>query len=37
MLWSSVLKPWFFQRNEQPEEVNEKKQKKMERKMKRMK
>ncbi|XP_026461536.1 transmembrane protein 208 [Ctenocephalides felis] len=37
MLWSSVLKPWFFQRNEQPEEINEKKQKKLERKMKRMK
>ncbi|XP_055311874.1 transmembrane protein 208 [Sitodiplosis mosellana] len=34
MLWGSVIKPWLSQRNEQPE-VDEKKQKKLERKMKR--
>lgn len=34
MLWGSVIQPWLNQRNEQPE-VDEKKQKKLERKMKR--
>lgn len=37
MLWGSVIKPWLDQRNSQEEpEVNEKKQRKMERKMRRM-
>ncbi|XP_055374517.1 transmembrane protein 208 [Condylostylus longicornis] len=35
MLWGSVIKPWLQQKNEEPE-VDEKKQKKMERKMRRM-
>lgn len=34
MLWGSVIQPWLNQRNEEPE-VDEKKQKKLERKMKR--
>lgn len=34
MVWGAVIKPWLSQKNEQPE-VDEKKQKKMERKMKR--
>lgn len=34
MLWGSVIKPWMQQKSEQPE-MDEKKQKKMERKMKR--
>ena len=37
MLWGSVIKPWLDQRNTQEEpEVNEKKQRKLERKMRRM-
>ncbi|ALC41313.1 CG8320 [Drosophila busckii] len=38
MLWGSVIQPWLAQRNanEQEPEVDEKKQKKMERKMRRM-
>ncbi|KNC30820.1 hypothetical protein FF38_01557 [Lucilia cuprina] len=37
MLWGSVIKPWLDQKNEQEEpEINEKKQRKMERKMRRM-
>uniref|UniRef100_A0A1L8D9J9 Transmembrane protein 208 n=1 Tax=Nyssomyia neivai TaxID=330878 RepID=A0A1L8D9J9_9DIPT len=35
LLWGSVIKPWMEQKNQQPE-VDEKKQKKMERKMRRM-
>ncbi|XP_055704503.1 transmembrane protein 208 [Phlebotomus papatasi] len=35
LLWGSVIKPWMEQKSEQPE-VDEKKQKKMERKMRRM-
>lgn len=34
MLWGSIIQPWLGQRNEQPE-VDEKKQKKLERKAKR--
>lgn len=34
MLWGSVIQPWLNQRNEQPE-IDEKKQKKLDRKMKR--
>lgn len=34
MLWGSLIQPWLNQRNEEPE-VDEKKQKKLERKMKR--
>ncbi|XP_065368456.1 transmembrane protein 208 [Calliphora vicina] len=37
MLWGSIIKPWLDQKNSQEEpEVNEKKQRKMERKMRRM-
>lgn len=37
MLWGSVIKPWLDQKNSQEEpEINEKKQRKMERKMRRM-
>ncbi|KAH8233721.1 hypothetical protein KR026_011771 [Drosophila bipectinata] len=38
MLWGSIIQPWLSQRNSQEEnpEVDEKKQKKMERKMRRM-
>lgn len=37
MIWGSVIKPWLEQRNSQEEpEVNDKKQRKMERKMRRM-
>lgn len=38
MLWGTVIQPWLSQRNAQEEnpEVDEKKQKKMERKMRRM-
>jgi len=35
LLWVNILGPWFFQ-PEQPQEVDEKKQKKLERKMKRI-
>lgn len=35
MLWGSVIQPWLAQKNEEPQ-MDEKKQKKMERKMKRM-
>ncbi|GAB0100348.1 Transmembrane protein 208 [Sergentomyia squamirostris] len=35
LLWGSVIKPWMEQKNQQPD-VDEKKQKKMERKMRRM-
>lgn len=36
MLWKSVLQPYFFQQQDEKPEVDEKKQKKMERKMRRM-
>uniref|UniRef100_A0A6B2EHR9 Transmembrane protein 208 n=1 Tax=Phlebotomus kandelakii TaxID=1109342 RepID=A0A6B2EHR9_9DIPT len=35
LLWGSIIKPWMEQKNQEPE-VDEKKQKKMERKMRRM-
>jgi hypothetical protein len=38
MLWGSVIKPWMSQKSEQDQnpQANEKKQKKMERRMKRV-
>ncbi|XP_055920424.1 transmembrane protein 208 [Eupeodes corollae] len=36
MLWGSVIQPWLAQRNEAEPEPDEKKQRKMERKMRRM-
>lgn len=36
MLWGSVIKPWLAQKNEAEEpEINEKKQRKLERRMRR--
>ncbi|XP_067012322.1 transmembrane protein 208 [Anabrus simplex] len=35
LLWASVLQPWFFQQAPATQEMDEKKQKKMERRMKR--
>lgn len=37
LLWGSVIKPWLGQKNEQEPEVDDKKQKKLEKRMKRMK
>jgi len=35
MLWTNIIAPWIFQPAEESEEINEKKQRKLERKMKR--
>ncbi|XP_063704283.1 transmembrane protein 208 [Culicoides brevitarsis] len=35
MLWGSVIQPWLQQKDEKPEQVDDKKQKKLERRMKR--
>lgn len=35
MLWGSVIKPWLDQKNEQQPEVDDKKQRKLDKKMKR--
>ena len=35
MLWTNIIAPWIFQPAEEQEEYNDKKQKKLDRKMKR--